>query len=85
MNRRDAALAPWLGLLSLGAAPLAAMAQQTARLRHIGFVSPTAPGPRSDAFLQGLREFGYIDGRSVRIDMRFAEGQPERLPGLVES
>lgn len=54
------------------------------RIHRIGFVSPTAPGPRSEAFLQGLREFGYIDGRNARVDMRFAEGQPERLPGLVD-
>jgi len=84
MNRRHAGLAPLLGLMALGAALPAARAQQTARLHRIGFVSPTAPGPRGDAFLQGLREFGYVEGRNARIDMRFAEGQPDRLPGLVE-
>lgn len=65
-------------------APLAAGAQRAARLHRIGFVSPTQPGPRNDAFLQGLRELGYVSGRDVTIEMRFADGRPERIPALVE-
>ena len=72
----------------LGAAalvpPLAAWAQGAQRMHRIGFVSPVARGPRSDAFVQGLRELGHVEGHNVRIDMRFADGQPERLPGLVD-
>jgi putative ABC transport system substrate-binding protein len=75
-------------MVLLGAAalvpPLAAWAQGAQRMHRIGFVSPTARGPRSDAFVQGLRELGHVEGRNVRIDMRFADGQPERLPGLVD-
>lgn len=73
-------------LLATGAlliAPGSARAQR-ARVHRIGFISPTAPGPRNDAFRQGLRELGYIEGRDVVIEMRFAEGRPERLPALVE-
>ncbi|MET0166131.1 MAG: ABC transporter substrate-binding protein [Vicinamibacterales bacterium] len=82
MNRRDSVLA----LLALGvmAAPLAVAAQRAERVYRIGFVSPTPPGPRSDAFLQGLRGLGYVEGQNVSIEMRFAEGRPERLPGLIE-
>lgn len=72
----------------LGAAalvpPLAAWTQGAQRMHRIGFVSPVARGPRSDAFVHGLRELGHVEGRNVRIDMRFADGQPERLPGLVD-
>jgi putative tryptophan/tyrosine transport system substrate-binding protein len=82
MNRRGSVLA----LLALGVAtvPFGAKAQHARRLYQIGFVSPTAPGPRNVAFLQGLRELGYVEGHNVNIEMRFAEGRPERLPGLVE-
>ncbi len=65
-------------------APLAAEAQRAERLHRIGFVSPTPPGPRNNAFLQGLRDLGYVEGYNVNIEMRFAEGRPERVPGLVE-
>jgi putative tryptophan/tyrosine transport system substrate-binding protein len=64
-------------------APLAAEAQRAERVYRIGFVSPTSPGARNVAFLHGLRELGYVEGQNVSIEMRFAEGQPERLPGLV--
>jgi putative ABC transport system substrate-binding protein len=49
----------------------------------VGFVSPVAPGPRDAAFLQGLRELGYVEGRNIQLELRFAEGRPERLPELV--
>ncbi|MFO1324559.1 MAG: ABC transporter substrate-binding protein [Burkholderiales bacterium] len=65
-------------------APAVARAQSTQRIPRIGLVSPTAPGPRSEAFVRGLRELGYVDGGNVRIEMRFAQGRPERLPGLVD-
>jgi putative ABC transport system substrate-binding protein len=42
-----------------------------------------APGPRDAAFLQGLRELGYVEGRNIHVELRFAEGRPERLPELV--
>lgn len=75
-------------LLAAGGAlvlwPIAGVAQRTQRLPRIGFVSPTAPGRRNDAFLQGMRDLGYADGHNVFVEMRFANGQPERLPGLVD-
>ncbi len=78
MDRRDTVLA----LLALGAAPLAAEAQQAAKVARIGYLSSSlASSPRlRDAFLQGLRELGYVEGRNVVIEYRDAEGKPERFP-----
>ena len=69
---------------SLLLAPLLARAQGAQKVYRIGFLSPTAPGLRDQAFLRGMRELGYVEGRNVHIEMRFAEGRPERLPGLAE-
>jgi putative ABC transport system substrate-binding protein len=63
--------------------PLAARAQQPT-LPVIGFLvagSPTPGGPRP--FLQGLSETGYIEGRNVRIEYRWAEGRYDRLPAMA--
>jgi putative ABC transport system substrate-binding protein len=72
--------------LSLFAAPLAAEGQNKAgKVSRIGFLFYGAPGPSAevDAFRQGLRELGYIEGQNVTIDYRFANGQVERLPELA--
>ena len=71
--------------VSLLAAPLAAEAQPTGKVSRIGFLFCGAPGPSAelDAFRQGLRELGYIEGQNVAIDVRFAGGQVERLPELA--
>ena len=64
--------------------PSASVAQRSQRVYRIGFVSPTAPGPRNDAFLQGLRDLGYVPGHNIFVEQRFAGGQPERLQVLIE-
>ncbi len=74
------------GSLALLAAPLAAEAQQAGRTPRVGYLSPlSAPvdSPRREAFLQGLRELGYVEGQNVVIDWRFADGKLERLPDLA--
>jgi putative ABC transport system substrate-binding protein len=53
------------------------------RVHRIAFLSPVGRGPRDAAFVEGLRELGYVEGDNVELDMRFAEGRPERLAGLV--
>src|SRR6266487_1680967 len=81
MDRRDTVLA----LLALGAAPLAAGAQQAAKVARIGYLSPNlaaSPHLRA-AFLQGLRDLGYVEGRNLVIEYRDAEGKLERLPALA--
>jgi len=77
----------FIGTLAGGllAAPLAAEAQQAAKVARIGFLAlnmAAAPHLR-EAFRQGLRDLGYVEGRTVVIEYRDAEGKPERLPALA--
>jgi putative ABC transport system substrate-binding protein len=67
------------------AAPLAAEAQQAAKIARIGYLALNrAAGPhRLEAFLQGLRDLGHVEGRNVAIEYRDAEGKAERLPALA--
>ncbi len=81
MDRRSTVLA----LLALGAAPFAAEAQQATKVARIGYLATnpdTSPHVR-EAFLQGLRDLGYVEGRNLVIEYRDAEGKVERLPALV--
>ena len=67
---------------SVNLAPLAAETQQAATVRRIGYLGDTparVPQIRA-AFLQGLSEFGYIEGRNLVIEYRFAEGARRLLP-----
>jgi putative ABC transport system substrate-binding protein len=66
--------------------PLAARAQQTPKLPTIGFSSPTkgsVENQRVAAFVQRLRELGWIEGRTVAIKVRWAEGRSERAADIV--
>jgi putative ABC transport system substrate-binding protein len=75
----------FLGTLAGGllAAPLAAEAQQAAKIFRIGYLA-TNPTPHfQEAFRQGLRDLGYVEGRNLVIEDRYAEGKLERLPALA--
>src|SRR3954467_10063408 len=64
---------------------LPARAQRPA-MPVIGYLSPESPGPfasRVKAFREGLAETGYIEGRNVAIEFRWAEGRYDRLPALA--
>ena len=66
--------------------PLAARAQQPERLPTIGFLGPLASSAMSlwtAAFVQRLRELGWIEGRTVEIEYRWGEGRSERFPEIV--
>jgi putative ABC transport system substrate-binding protein len=65
--------------------PLVARGQQSL-LPVVGFLNATSPSawkPYLDAFWQGLNEAGFVEGRNVAIEYRWAEGQYERLPSLA--
>jgi putative ABC transport system substrate-binding protein len=62
-------------------------AQEPKKIPRIGFVdagSPAVTGHRAKAFVQGLRDLGYVERKSVVIEYRWAEGKLERLPLLVK-
>jgi putative tryptophan/tyrosine transport system substrate-binding protein len=58
---------------------------QVKKLRRIGYISlASQPGPREEAFIQGLRDLGWVDGQSISIEYRWAAGNADRLPALAE-
>jgi putative ABC transport system substrate-binding protein len=66
--------------------PLPLSAQQQAKLPTIGFLGPLASSAMSqwtEAFVQRLRELGWIEGRTVAIEYRWGEGRSERFPDIV--
>jgi putative ABC transport system substrate-binding protein len=81
MDRRRFLVTSLAGALG---APLGAEAQQAGRVWRIGFLQwGVAGGGEFDAFRQGLRDLGYVEGKNVVIEKRNAEGRGDRLPGLV--
>jgi putative ABC transport system substrate-binding protein len=74
--------------VGLTIAPLAAGAQQTGKVPRVGVLSPlSGSDPQvqraQDVFRQALRELGYVEGQSIAIEYRWAEGESERLPDLA--
>jgi putative tryptophan/tyrosine transport system substrate-binding protein len=72
--------------LSLLAAPLASNAQPPTKVPRVGYVgagSTATAGHHARAFVEGLRQHGYVEGQNVAIEYRWAEGKLERLPALV--
>jgi putative ABC transport system substrate-binding protein len=67
--------------------PLVARAQQPQRLARIGYLGLTSASQHayggSDAFLAGLRDLGYVEGRNLHIEFRFTEGDEDRIPVLA--
>src|SRR2546422_4052547 len=64
-------------------APLTTTAQPRGKIPRVGVLEPTSqarPAPCIFAFQQGLRDLGYVEGQTIRLDYRYAEEQPERLP-----
>ena len=85
MRRRE-----FITLLGGAAAwPLAARAQQSERMRRIGVLMPGEENDpvmklRYSAFTQGLADFGWTDGRNVRVDLRWGGGDSNRIRALAQ-
>jgi putative tryptophan/tyrosine transport system substrate-binding protein len=78
----------FIGVIAGGllAAPLAAEAQQAAKVPRIGFLGNSTAALEANLvgpFREGLRELGYVEGRNILIEYRWAEGQYERFPALI--
>lgn len=84
MNRRHSILA----LLALGVSPNAVVAQQRPKLPVVGYLSPSFPELVGSSISitqlrDGLRELGYVEGKSVLIESRWGLGKPETLDSLA--
>jgi putative ABC transport system substrate-binding protein len=78
----------WLGFLAI-ALPICgnvALAQQPTKVPRIGFLGATSPSTipvRLEAFRQGLRELGHVEGNNLVIEYRYANGKLDRVPALA--
>ena len=85
ITRRTFLSSLWIGAL---APAFAAFAQQP-KVRRIGFLAlrsrstPSNPDPYYDAFVRGMRELGYVEGKNLVTEWRFADGKYGRLPALA--
>jgi len=79
----------WLLTILFLASTHLAEAQQPKKVPRIGFVSgrgeptPSTPDPSADAFRQGLRDLGYVEGKNILVEYRYTQGKPDRIPGSV--
>jgi putative ABC transport system substrate-binding protein len=82
LKRRD-----FISLLGAAATwPLAARAQQSAKVPRVGFMGNSTEALEANLvgpFREGLRELGYEEGRNVDVEYRWAEGKYERFPALI--
>ena len=81
MSKRDTVLA----LLALATAPLGSFAQQKGKVSRLGVLLYTTPqtDPNIATFREEMSKLGYIEGQNLSTEYRFAEGRPDRLPGLA--
>ena len=84
---KKAAVSSILVAVVLLAVGVTTEAQQPTKVSRIGYVSgtgsPSDPGPNVEAFRQGLRDLGYVEGNNILIEYRYIEGKRDRIPSLV--
>src|SRR5262249_24284067 len=68
---------------AVAAWPLAVSAQQAGKIHKVGYLSPSLPSVYSPLLFDNLRELGWIEGKNVTFEYRFAENRLERLPELA--
>jgi len=77
----------WVGVfalvMTLAMGGAVAKAQQPAKIPRIGYLGSTSASARTEAFRQGLRELGYVEGKNIVIEWRPHEGKVDRLPALA--
>ena len=73
-----------IALIDLGAG--SAQAQQTGKIRRIGFLSGGVPGSSRgiELFQREFRELGYVEGKNIAFEYRYAEDKPDRSPALAD-
>ena len=72
-------------LLALAAlSPTLSTSEQATKVFHIGFLRPDAPDFLLDAFREGLRDLGYIEGKNIVIEQRWASGHYDTVPALAD-
>src|SRR5437870_7352170 len=72
-----------VGLVMCGAVVKAQQTKKVPRVGFLGAASASALAGRLDAFRQGLRDLGYIEGKTIAIEYRYADGKAERVPELA--
>ena len=82
-NRKLIGVALWTLLLALNFPVQAQQSKKVPRIGYLSSTSPSAGASRIEAFRQGLRELGYVEGENLVIEWRYAEGKLDRLPALA--
>src|SRR6202795_3524766 len=72
-----------VALVAIGVIAESQQPTKVPRIGYLGFGSPSAVAARSEAFRQGLRELGYVEGKNIVIEWRSAEEKLDRLPALA--
>jgi ABC-type uncharacterized transport system substrate-binding protein len=77
----------WLVTLLFLVSATFAEAQQPKKISRIGYLSATGdannPGPQVEAFRQGLRDLGYVEGKNISVEYGYLEGKLDRIPALI--
>src|SRR5216683_7323406 len=86
-NRRKLLVTLGAGALAF-AAPPGSFGQQQGKVWRVGFFyfgsrQSALDTGRHNAFVQGMRELGYVDGKNIIIEARFGDGKIDRLPGFA--
>ena len=76
----------WLIAIALVAMSTLVSAQQPKKIPRVGYLSASSASEalvRTNAFRQGLRDFGYVEGKNLIVELRYADGKFDRLPTLA--